>query len=617
MSELSEIFGDARVVGQVAGQAPWLGVDTVLTRCAVGDGPLTPLREARRRLHEIAGIPPWDLNRLRAGLSRRLLGDTDQTSVNELVADLNHAVSLCPMAVLVVEASEYMDLNTVAALRRALGEPEWLKLRVLLVYATIPHSGPIARLAEDLGLAQTESVPTLSLPPQAQLVLRAAAQGGAQFHVDDVARRLNWDRLAVLLALQQAVDAGEALEDAGDGTFTLTAARAASLREGVLPSLLEIWSIPEDPGSVEPSPEPTPDPESQAQQLAIAARKALDRGNTQESLALVQQALETLDPTDSRSEVRQFRVRLQLELAHASWRSSGEGSTLTQALAIADKARDELGPDDPAELVASVLTLGAGIRYDLGEAGMLSDALDQLVEASLGLQQAGQPVMAASLLNDQAAVWIRLGDPVRASHLLRKSREVFSESAKRDPDNRLAKVELAETEHLLARLPFHVASRPGQERDALVAALRAAETSEQLYRSLPDPWSAARVLETQGRLLERLGDLAEAMVRLGAAAEQQQAEHDGLGLARTAAGLASVLAAQGQPEAAARLLGDSIRLNLDVGTPLGLAHNRRSLELLAAQLIASPNGRQTLTEIRRRLEHAEQLVGKADLPDND
>jgi hypothetical protein len=40
------------------------------------------------------------------------------------------------------------------------------------------------------------------------------------------------------------------------------------------------------------------------------------------------------------------------------------------------------------------------------------------------LLNAGASLLATRLLNEQAAVYVRLGDPVRASHLLTKSREL-------------------------------------------------------------------------------------------------------------------------------------------------------------------------------------------------
>jgi hypothetical protein len=60
---------------------------------------------------------------------------------------------------------------------------------------------------------------------------------------------------------------------------------------------------------------------------------------------------------------------------------------------------------------------------------------------------------AARLLNDQAAIYVSLGDPVRATHLLERPRELFEGRLRSHADDVMAVEELAETHHLLARLP--------------------------------------------------------------------------------------------------------------------------------------------------------------------
>ncbi len=640
MSEDLTALREQRVVGRIAKIAPWLGPDAVNVRCTAGQGALVPLLDARRQLHEIARVPPWDPHRLRAGISRRLLGDADQTSVNELVADLNHAGSLRPEAVIVIEAAEHADEQTIAVLRRAHQEPEWLKVPVMVLFEELPTSGPACALALQLGLTPVEPpVAPAPAPAEVQVVLRAAAHLGTTFAAKNVADLLGWELVQVLVALQEAADLGEPLTDNGDGVFGLPPARVAPLREGVLPTLRAFWSrrsapppdLPpaerpaeqrrteprqtEAPAPPKPATAPTPRPAAErAMTVAAAAGQALDRGDAERAEALASQALGLLG--EPREEHRLLRVGILLELAQAHWRGSGETSTLHEALRIADQAQGLLQPADPADIVAGALAVGAGIRYDLGQPDHLSDALHKLVEASRRLQEAGNSLAAARLLNDQAAVWVRLGDPVRAAHLLQKSREAFTSAAAGDQDPRVVRIELAETEHLLARLPFHAPPRQGLEKEALEAALRSAHTAAGLYQEQPDPLSLGRVMETQGRLLARAGDLDGALERLRRAATLQEELRDALGLARTAAALAEVLAAKGEPAHAVRLMGDSVRLNLEVGTPLGLAYNRRSVEQLARRLADSPQVADSVGALLETLRRAEEIVGVTELPPN-
>jgi hypothetical protein len=67
------------------------------------------------------------------------------------------------------------------------------------------------------------------------------------------------------------------------------------------------------------------------------------------------------------------------------------------------------------------------------------------------------------------------------------------------------------------------------------------------------------------------------------------------------------------------LLVDSITLNFEKGSPLGLAVNRRALDAVATAA-AQAHGpgaeslRGTVEEVERRLEQAESLLGRVMLP---
>ena len=66
--------------------------------------------------------------------------------------------------------------------------------------------------------------------------------------------------------------------------------------------------------------------------------------------------------------------------------------------------------------------------------------------------------------------------------------------------------------------------------------------------------------------------------------EVQKAIGDAVGLARSTAALAEVLARAGQPVEAMRYLAESIQLNTIKGSPVGLAANREGVELIAGSL---------------------------------
>ena len=97
-----------------------------------------------------------------------------------------------------------------------------------------------------------------------------------------------------------------------------------------------------------------------------------------------------------------------------------------------------------------------GVCYDIGDEAALQRALGELQASSHRLVTAGAIVLAARLLNDQAAVYMRGGDLVRATYLLSQAHERFESHLRQHPHDAMALEELAGTEHLLARLPLHV-----------------------------------------------------------------------------------------------------------------------------------------------------------------
>ena len=283
------------------------------------------------------------------------------------------------------------------------------------------------------------------------------------------------------------------------------------------------------------------------------------------------------------------------------------------ALEHITEAQSLLDDQAPAALRARVGSSLAKICYDQGDRESLERALEELTAAVRELRKHGDSRAAARLLNDQAAVLVRLGDFPRAHHLLSESRNLFEGLIQSDPS---AGAELAQTDHLLSRLTLHVAPREGREGDAIDVGLEHAVRAERRYEELGDGRERARVRETMGRMLLRAGRLDEAAELLQRAARTQDQLGDVIGLARTADGLFEVLAVAGQARDAVAVLERSIELNLEKGSLIGLAYNRRALHRLLGAL--DDHGRHALEgELRTTLHsltEAERVLGVAELP---
>jgi tetratricopeptide (TPR) repeat protein len=351
--------------------------------------------------------------------------------------------------------------------------------------------------------------------------------------------------------------------------------------------------------------------ENGAARFLAAAREAAAVGGHVQAVSYAREALNLIESLPSAPRRRRLRVMALCELGRLQWEAVGPGGkfTLPNALESLEAARALLEDDDPADLRTTVVTLLASVYYDIGDVRSLEKGLEELTQASRVLLAAGDAVGAARLLNDQAAIYVRVGDPVRASHLLEESRRIFERLRATDPT---AESELAETDHLLARLPLHVAARPGREAEAIEMGFRHARSAEAAYQRLGATRELTRVWETIGRLALRGGRLEQAVHSLTAALDAQRELGDVLGLARTTAALAEVMFAQGEYSGALALLGESISLNLEKGSPIGLAYNRRSLEQLGKRLPLEAAG--ALQDLSRRLTSAEAVLGRIKLP---
>ncbi|MFM7200365.1 MAG: hypothetical protein ACKO6N_06205 [Myxococcota bacterium] len=344
-----------------------------------------------------------------------------------------------------------------------------------------------------------------------------------------------------------------------------------------------------------------------AESYLNAAEQAARMGAQLQAIPYVQQALTLLDRLPQSESRRILRIRALLDLGRYGWEVAGQGRqfSLKGVTERLEQALHLLHPNDPPVLRAEVHALLASVCYDLGDRPALDRALDELTQASRILQEAGDPAGAARYLNDQAAVWVRLGDPVRAHYLLTESRKVFESRASSD---KIAAEELAETDHLLARLTFHVPARPGRERDAIQVGLKHAQAAERTYQQLKNNRELARVWETLARLEILNQQEEQALERLQQTLRVQQQLRDVLGLARTAGVLAELLARRGDARQALGLLGESIALNAEKGSIQGLTVNQQGLETIQKMLQQHvQEGRlparvwHTLQELLRRL----------------
>ncbi len=611
----------ARPLAMVGAAPPRLPPDRIEIRvaCDSPGGPLGPLRAARRRADDLLGtrLPLLDLatDRVRAGLRRTLLGEaTPGDDPDGLLEAFNHLADTTP-AVLVLDAIDAADPTTLDVLGRWFQSPGRLRLPLILV-ARRADGGAAAELlaslrrveGNDAVITAADAPPPAALPDlptEVRRVLRAGALAGDAFDAATVGALLGLPPEAVLGALQVAADAGVALEDDGDARFRLTHADRDALLSGLLPSLARAWNLrlarllaPAEASPPPPPPARSPAPDSgrAAQHLAdagawpqaidhllAAAGEAAQVGAPTQAVRYVRQAIDALDNLPHSGARRHKRIELLAELARYQAASVGPGHdfTLEGALATIEQAQAMGGADDAPSLRARVAQVHAQVLFDIGTTEALDAALALLTEAARALEGAGQPVEAARLFNDQAAVWVRLGDPVRAHGLLEASRQVFEARAAEDDE---ARFELAETDHLIARLPLHAEARPGRAADAVRVGLEHATRAAEAYAELGLERERARAWETMGRLELLRRAPAEALTWFERALNVQQQAGDVLGLAASVEGAARALGELGRYDEALSLLGDSLTLNVRKGSRRGVALLQRTLDALVSAM---------------------------------
>ena len=148
--------------------------------------------------------------------------------------------------------------------------------------------------------------------------------------------------------------------------------------------------------------------------------------------------------------------------------------------------------------------------------------------------------------------------------------------------------------------------------------LEHARAAEHIYQRLGQQRELTRVWETMGRLALQQGHLEVAQERLMAARNLQQQLGDVAGLARSTAALADMCMLAGQFDQAVALLANSITLNIDKGSPIGLAFNRHALGPHQNRGPGPWPGRRAapgaVADLASRLAQAETVLGRVELP---
>lgn len=448
-------------------------------------------------------------------------------------------------------------------------------------------------------------------------VLRAAAVIGSPFSAEAVAGLLRTSPLEVLEALQRAADAGVPLSDGGEGVLRLEDHVQTALLRTLLPSLLEAWcsqaaaearapapstaaATPAEPVEpvapvapvaptsgaaaatapepqvrpVAPSPADLPTPQDDARRLLEAARSMLQLGDDGSAWQLVERAWQQVGQLEDGSARGLLAAEVLLERGRLRARFAGRGNGLDLDAALEDldaaerlaQAAQTLTP--AARSIRAEIAAAAGeVCLAIGDRPHLDRALDRFTDAAKLHEEAGDALAATRLLNDQAAVWVQLGDPVRAHWLLEQSRRVFASRAASDES---ARREVAETDLLIATLPLHVAARPGLERQAIERAVTAARGAAETFLALGDARASARALRILAQLMARNGALDEALAQLEEASAAAAAVHDVVGLGEAAATRAALLSSANRVPAALDALAIAARHFASAGAWQGL-----------------------------------------------
>jgi len=612
----------------------------VTVNCARSLQPLAPLYEARAKLVALVEetreplFMPGDPH----ALHRTLLDENHERKDSDFVAAANRLQRQLDRRLLIVfERIDQADEETIGLLSRIVDEGSLLA--TLFIRTDEREPARAARLIATLKQVEGDeavvsvggepvpapvrdesAMPALeSLHFDVRRVLRAGAMAGDTFEADVVGELLGLDTLSALEIVQAAIDEKVPIDDLGEGVFRFPPTLANSLRASVTPSLAAAWHqmlammLGDEEGDSgaepEPMPETVPQPTRQPAKRPVAAGPAraaahaeavgdVDRatrryvaaaqdaasvGGHEHAVELLERALALLERAPETSERRELRMTALMDIGRLKWVAAGRtaGFDLDSALQALEGARQLAQPTDAPELRAEIGALMARVSYEIGGDERLEHALALLGDARRILLHAGRHVEAARLLNDEAAVRVRLGQIGQAARLLQESRDVFAQLAN---SNASADRELADTEHLTARLLLHTPEEHRLDPEAIALAVESARNAERRYSEVGDVRSGARAWETLARLELMRGRGDDAMQHLTSAVRVQERMGDAVGLARTLAAMSDVMAAAGASGKALALLSDSVAMNERKGSRQGLRYNREALDALTATL---------------------------------
>jgi hypothetical protein len=612
--------------------------------CEAHPEPGGTIEAARRCIDHDLNVNPWldeAAQRLRSGLRRHLLGE-DAEDIDSARAEhvFRHPVlgASVPCAALLLSGVDRADTASIERLRLLFASerpPTW---PLLIRFDAREPTGAARALLEQLervlppeaifkgieavhpgrsGTSVAEALGQLS--PESLRVLRAAATIGDRFEIATLAELLEVDEIAVLDAIQEGLDRGLSLEDRGHGIFRFDAGTGSDLRSSTLPALSTAWHrrLAELFGGL-PSPVPAnvregspiaptdhdgaapegtaPDndgaraalhaeaaglPESAARGHLSAALRALRDGRHEVALEAAGRAISAAESATEPAR-GQLEARALLVIGQCRWLANGpERASLELALEPLERARERAATARLPDLQAEIASVLANVCYDIGTPQALERALVEVTRASQLWHEAARPFEAARLLNDEAAIWVRRGNFMRAKELLARSRAIFGELS---PTHPTARLELLETEHLLARLALHSAAASGRDDEALQVAIGHALGAEAGYRALGMLRQLGRVWETLGRLHLRLERVEDAGQWLERAYRLQREIGDTLGSARSAGGLSEVFVSLRDYPRALHSLAESAAFNSEKGAAAGLQHNLASLRQLEGHL---------------------------------
>lgn len=525
-------------------------------------------------------LSPWhDLSSYVAGGPRRELWGMAERGVEHALVDaLNRAYAAGEQVALVIDGAERCDAASLNLILRAANRPGWVKPPLMLVFRSIPDDGPIRNAASALGaepIAKIKAKPVeVDVPAQHRSLLRAAAWLGSPFLTKELARLVERTPLAVLLALQDAIDLGVPLKDESDGRFSLPDNWTEALGRDLLPALAEAWVAAHLGQSDDDADEPEPTGLRPARRAWLCDRR-------DDAIAFAERAVDVDDDAEAGAALADLAwFHLQAERPDAALEAADRLVALTS----------EAASGQPH---TNALILRAMVRQALG-GEHLEAALADVRAAS---ERATDDIARAALLADEASLAVTRGDVPEAARCLSRARALI-----KGQTSVAATLLIAETNLLTGRLPLFAEGDP--KPAVLASAARHARKAVDAWEPRGRSSDLAIVSRTLGDLERLAGRPSSAMARYSEAVHLQREIGDDVGLAITTQSLAGVLASVGSLNEAVSVLADSVGLNARTGTSTGLDINQQTIEMLRNNSLGNPGVQRALDSLAGRIEDA-------------